>query len=91
MAMEGIDIQKCVVYSSRMVDSCGTIDGLVSCEDKCDFFLDFMLSKISFTAPLNDLQDTCAGRTVRGVHIYKSEKICIADEAFLSPQFFSVA
>jgi hypothetical protein len=55
--------------------------GLLSCENKFDFFSDFMFSKISFTALLNDLLDTCVGRTVHGVHIYNGEKFCIADEA----------
>lgn len=57
------------------------VDGLLSCEDKFHFLVVFMLSKISFAALLNDLLGTCAGRTVRGVHIYKGENICIADEA----------
>jgi hypothetical protein len=40
-----------------------------------------MGSEISFTIILNDLLDTCVGRTVHGMHTYKSETFCIADEA----------
>jgi hypothetical protein len=55
--------------------------GLLLSENKFDFFLDFMVSEMSFTALLDDLLDRCAGRTVRGVHIHSGEKFCIADEA----------
>jgi hypothetical protein len=59
------------------------IVGLLSCENKFDFFLDFIVSKIPFTALLNDLLDTWARRTVQVVHIYNGEKFCIANEALL--------
>jgi hypothetical protein len=51
----------------------------------------YALKNLIYCTFLNDLQDTCAGRTVREVHIYKNERICIADEAFFSLQFPSLA